>query len=143
MTLSLLLAEDAAQQQAFNPMMLVLLALFAVMIFMMFRNRKKATAAAEERKNQLVPGAEIMTTAGIYGTVSSIDTEQNRLVLEVSPGQLVTFDMRAVAQVVSSPKAVISDSPADAAAALSAEADEAERAKREQDGENGTDRNRD
>lgn len=142
MTLSYVLAEDAAQQQTFNPMMLVLLALFAVMIFMMFRNRKKATAAAEERKNQLVPGAEIMTTAGIYGRVLSVDTENNRLVLEVAPGNAITFDGRAVAQIVSSPAAIVADSPADAAAALSSEADEADR-QREQDGENGTDRNRD
>jgi len=113
----MLLAADPQPTGGFNPMLIILIVLFALMIFMMFRNKKKAAAAQEEKKAQLVPGAEIMTTAGIYGTVLSVNTETNRVEVQVAPGQVITFDVRAISQFVTAADEAPSESPADAAAA--------------------------
>lgn len=119
MTLSNILAEgeQAAAPGGIDPIMIILGIMVVFLVFMMLRNRKKAAAAQEEKKSKLVPGAEVMTTAGLFATVVSIDTEANRVVLEVSPGTTMTFDARAISQFVEEPAAVVADSPADAAAA--------------------------
>lgn len=114
---STLLAEGQAAG-GFDPMMIVLLLMVVLMVVFMFRNRKKMAAQQEQRKTQMVPGAQVMTTAGIFGSVVSIDAEDNKVVLEVAPGQTMTFHTQAIANVVSSPAAEVpADSPADAAAA--------------------------
>jgi preprotein translocase subunit YajC len=99
--------------------MIVLLLLVVLMIFMMFRNRKKAQTQQEEKKNKLLPGAKVMTTAGIFGTVDSVDLDENKVVLEVSPGQKVTFHAQAISTFVDDQVQAASsvDTPADAAAA--------------------------
>lgn len=121
---TVLAADEQAASGGFNPMMIVLLLLVVLMVFMMFRNRKKAQQQQEQRKTQLVPGAKVMTTAGIFGTVRSVDVEANRVVLEVSPGQDLTFHVQAVNTFVEDPAepadAAPYDSPADAAAARGA-----------------------
>lgn len=118
MTFSTILAEgEQAATGGFNPMMIILVLMVVLMIFMMFRNKKKAAAAQEEKATKLVPGAEVMTTAGLFATVVSVDSEKNRVVLEVSPGNHQTYDARAISQFIEEPAPVVADSPADAAAA--------------------------
>lgn len=100
-TYSTLLAEgNDKAADGFNPMMIVLLALVALMIFMMFRNRKKAQAQQEEKKTKLLPGAKVMTTAGIFGTVKYVDLDDNKVTLEVAPGQTMVFHAQAVSTFV-------------------------------------------
>lgn len=81
-------------------MTLILLAAFAFLIFMMVRGRKKAKKQQEELQSDLQPGAEVMTQFGLYGTVVSIDKDENKIVLELSPGHLATVHSQAVARVV-------------------------------------------
>lgn len=137
-TLFTVLAEGEPATGGFNPMMLILLALFGVMIFMMFRNRKKMAAAQEERKSKMVPGVKVMTTAGIFGTVVSMDPEDNKVVVEVSPGNQMTFHSQAVNTVVEDAAKAPSDSPADAAAARG----ELDAKSGDEDGEPGTEQPR-
>lgn len=143
MTYSNILAEgEQASAGGIDPIMIVLGIMVVFLVFMMLRNRKKATAAQEEKKNKLVPGAEIMTTAGLFATVVSVDAEANRVVLEVAPGTNMTFDARAISQFVEEPAPVVADSPADAAAArgelnLTKEADSTEAPARDEDGPEG------
>jgi preprotein translocase subunit YajC len=121
-TYSTLLAAKE-QTGGFNPMMIVLLLLVVLMIFMMFRNRKKAQAQQEEKKTKLLPGAKVMTTAGIFGTVTNVDLDDNKVTLEVAPGQHMVFHAQAISTFVEeSPASVGSpaDTAADAAAASSA-----------------------
>lgn len=80
--------------------MLIMLAAFGLLIFMMMRGRKKAAKAQEEIRSNLEPGAEVMTQFGLFGRIVSIDTEENKIVLEVSPGNNVTVHSQTVAKVV-------------------------------------------
>lgn len=65
------------------PLLFVVLAVF---IFFQFRNSKKRQAEAEKRREAMVPGTEIMTNFGLFGTIVSIDEDENIAVLEIAPG---------------------------------------------------------
>ncbi len=57
--------------------------LFGAMWWMSSRNRKQQGAAAAFRDN-LLPGQEVMTGSGMYGTV--VDVEGEVVILETAPG---------------------------------------------------------
>lgn len=65
---------------------LLLIVVLAAFIFFQFRNSKKRQAEAEKRREAMVPGTEIMTNFGLFGTIVSIDEDENIAVLEISPG---------------------------------------------------------
>ena len=95
------LAQAASGEKApFDPTMLIMLAAFGLLIFMMMRGRKKAAKAQEQIRSNLAVGAEVMTQFGLFGTIASIDTDENKIVLEVSPGSFVTVHSQVVAKVV-------------------------------------------
>jgi preprotein translocase subunit YajC len=68
------------------------------MVFFSSRKRKKAAA---ELKTQVVKGAYVMLTSGIYGKILSID--DNRVELETAPGQKLTVALGAVRSVEEEP----------------------------------------
>src|SRR5690606_42117058 len=65
---------------------LLLIVVLAAFIFFQFRNSKKRRAEAEQRREAMVPGTEIMTNFGLFGTIVSIVEDENIAVLEISPG---------------------------------------------------------
>jgi len=85
---------------AFDPYTLVLLALLAVMIFFMFRNSRKRKAEMEAAREKMVPGVEVMTNFGLFGTLLSIDEESNVATLETSPGSVVRVHRQTLSRVV-------------------------------------------
>jgi preprotein translocase subunit YajC len=109
--------------QFFN---IALLAVLAVLVFFMFRNNKKRKATAEALKSQIVPGAEIMTNFGLFGTLLSIDEISNVAEVETSPGNVVRVHRQTIAKVVEN-----SDSVTDSDAPRSVE-EAIERANREE-----------
>jgi preprotein translocase subunit YajC len=124
------LAQAASGEKApFDPTMLIMLAAFGLLIFMMMRGRKKAAKAQEEIRSNLAVGAEVMTQFGLFGTIASIDTDENKIVLEVSPGSFVTVHSQVVAKVVASEDAGASvEVPNDASSLTSASVESAEEA---------------
>ncbi|WP_053388284.1 preprotein translocase subunit YajC [Leucobacter japonicus] len=95
---------------ALDPITIVMFALIALLIFFMFRNGKKRQAAMQELQNNVRPGAEVMLQSGIYGTIDSIDEEDNKVTVRSGTSTFVVH-RNAVSQVVS---------PVDAAAAAPA-----------------------
>lgn len=94
-------------------MTLVLFGLAAVMIvFMMVSNNKRKKQAAET-ETKLVPGAEVLTGFGVYGTLISMDREARKADVEIAPGVIVTIDPRFAGSVVPEP---VVETPADAPA---------------------------
>lgn len=83
-----------------DPLTIGMLAILAVLIFFMFRNRNKQKAKAEELRSQIVPGAEIMTNFGLFGTLKSIDEVTNVAEIETSPGNIVRVHRQTIARVV-------------------------------------------
>jgi preprotein translocase subunit YajC len=73
----------------------VILVAFYFLIIRPQRNRARQAAQLQAR---LVPGVEIMTTAGLFGRVTEV--LDDGVVLEISPGVLVRFAKAAVGRIV-------------------------------------------
>ncbi len=83
-----------------DPLTIVMLAVLALLIFFMFRNSKKRKEAIAELQDKMVPGAEIMTNFGLFGTLVSVDEENNIAVIETSPGVTARVHRQTLARVV-------------------------------------------
>jgi preprotein translocase subunit YajC len=66
--------------------------------FLIIRPQRTRARQAAQLQARLVPGVEIMTTAGMFGRV--VEVNDDALVLEVSPGVLVRFAKAAVGRIV-------------------------------------------
>ena len=82
-----------------DPITIVMFALIALLIFFMFRNGKKRQAAQLELQNSVRPGAEVLLQSGIFGTIDSIDEEDNKVTLRSGTSTFVVH-RNAVSQVV-------------------------------------------
>ena len=74
--------------------------LLAVFVIMMFRKQKKTTQSVAQQRAQMVPGTEVMTQFGLFGRIVSVDQEENKAVLELSPGNTATVHLQALTKVV-------------------------------------------
>lgn len=103
--------DDAATTGGIDTNLLLnigLFALLAVVIIFMFRSSRKRRADAEKLQTQMLPGVEVMTQHGIYGTLISLDEEKNEAVIETTPGTKLRVHRQTLARVVE-PNEVVSD----------------------------------
>jgi preprotein translocase subunit YajC len=91
-------------------MTILLLVIFALFIFMMFRRNKKAQAQQAEMRSKFVPGVEVMTNFGLFGRILSVDDNENKVVLELSPGATATVHKQAVSKVIEPTEPAAADS---------------------------------
>jgi preprotein translocase subunit YajC len=91
-------------------MNIVLFAMLGIFIFMMFRRNKKTKEQQATLQSQFEPGVEVMTSFGLFGRIVSMDDAENKVVLELSPGNLATVHRQAVTKIVE--PAVEADAPA-------------------------------
>ncbi|TPW76347.1 preprotein translocase subunit YajC [Schumannella soli] len=75
-------------------------AVLVVFIFLSWRNSKKRQKEQTELKEKMVPGVEIMTSTGIYGTLISVDDDKNEAVIETAPGQTLRIHKQTLLKVV-------------------------------------------
>lgn len=101
----------------FDPFTIIMLVVLAVLIFFMFRNSRKRQADARELQSKVVAGAKVMTNFGLYGTIVSIDEDENKIELEVAPGTVVTVHRQTVSRVIDDSAAVVATTETDPAAA--------------------------
>lgn len=95
------MAQTAPEQTTgFQFSSLLLPVLLALFIFMMFRKQKKTQKTVQEQRTQMVPGTEVMTQFGLFGTILSINSDENKAVLELSPGNTATVHLQALTKVV-------------------------------------------
>jgi preprotein translocase subunit YajC len=83
-----------------DPLTLIMLAVLALLVFFMFRNGRKRKRDQETLQSTMVPGADVMTNFGLYGTIVSIDEEANKVALEIAPGTIVHIHRQTIARVV-------------------------------------------
>lgn len=83
-----------------GPLEIGMLVILAVLVFFMFRNSRKRKAQQEELQAKIVPGADIMTNFGLFGTLVSVDEVTNVAEIETSPGQIVRVHRQTLAKVV-------------------------------------------
>jgi preprotein translocase subunit YajC len=77
---------------------LPIILIFVLMYFVLIRPQTKRRREAQELQSRLVPGDEIQTVGGLYGTV--IDTDDESVTLEPSPGVTLRFARGAIARVI-------------------------------------------
>jgi preprotein translocase subunit YajC len=89
-----------AQQE--RPVDIVALAPIALLVvafyFLLIRPQKQRQRQQAEMVSALGPGAQIMTTAGMMGTVAAVADDE--ISLEISPGVFVRMVPAAVAKVI-------------------------------------------
>ncbi|WP_353828322.1 preprotein translocase subunit YajC [Agromyces sp. SYSU T0242] len=83
-----------------DPLTLIMLAVLAVLIFFMFRNSRRRQAEMRDLQAKVVPGAKVMTNFGVFGTILSIDEDENQVELESSPGTVLTVHRQTISRVV-------------------------------------------
>jgi len=81
-------------------MSILLFVMLGVFIFMMFRRNKKTQQQQAELQSKFGPGVEVMTSFGLFGRIVDIDEADNKVTLELSPGNLATVHRQAVTKVI-------------------------------------------
>lgn len=94
-----MLAVVAAQTQA-NPIVafLPLLLMGVVFYFLLIRPQNQRRRAQLEMQSDVEVGDEIVTTAGIYGTITDIDDDYGIVTVEVAPNTDIRMARAAIAQ---------------------------------------------
>ncbi|MET0932471.1 MAG: preprotein translocase subunit YajC [Mycetocola sp.] len=98
-----------------DPLSIGMLAILAVLIFFMFRNGQKRKKDIAEKQTKIVPGAEVMTNFGVFGTILSVNDE--KVQVETSPGNVLTVHKQTIVRFLdeeSTPEAtedVVDDAP--------------------------------
>ena len=84
-----------------DPASLLFYAVLGVGLYLLLiRPQRARVRAMSEVRAQLKVGARVMTTAGIHATVLDVDSDDDTLLLEVSPGVPVRFATAAVVRIV-------------------------------------------
>ena len=112
----------SGEAPGFDIFSLLLPLALAFLIFTMFRRQRKAQQQVKEMRTNMEPGTEVMTQFGLFGTIVSIDQENNKAVLELSPGNLATVHTQALSKVIQQEPAVAADTADDASTHRDADA---------------------
>lgn len=78
----------------------VMLVVLALLIFFMFRNSRKRQRDLAALQAKVVTGANVMTNFGVYGTILSMNEENNEVLLETTPGTVLKLHRQVIARVV-------------------------------------------
>jgi preprotein translocase subunit YajC len=77
--------------------LIIIIVAFAAFMFYSSRKRKKQQS---ETATQMVPGARVMLSFGVYGTLVSVDDEKVTADVEVAPGTVITVHRQTLSRVV-------------------------------------------
>jgi preprotein translocase subunit YajC len=77
--------------------LIVIVVAFAAFMFYSSRKRKKQQS---ELATKMVPGAKVMLSFGLYGTLLSVDDEKVTADVEIAPGTVVTVHRQTLSRVV-------------------------------------------
>ncbi|MDQ4108986.1 MAG: preprotein translocase subunit YajC [Actinomycetota bacterium] len=89
-----------AQQSQANPIVafLPLLLMGVVFYFLLIRPQNQRRRAQMQMQSDVEVGDEVVTTAGIYGTITDIDDDFGIVTLEVAPNTEIRMARVAIAQ---------------------------------------------
>jgi preprotein translocase subunit YajC len=90
----------SSKKNSSNPAVTIIF--FALLLglayFVFLRPQRARAARAKTLQRELAPGEQVMTTAGLFGTVAAI--EDDAILIEVAPGVTTRWAKAAVASVV-------------------------------------------
>lgn len=97
-----------------DPLSIALIAIAAILIVFMFVSSRRRRRDADTMRAKIVPGAEVMTSFGLYGTLVSVDEEKNEAYVETSPGVVLRLHSQTIAKVVDEAEPAAEDEAEDA-----------------------------
>lgn len=106
-----------------DPMTILLFVMLGLFVFMMFRKNKKTQQQQAEMQSKFAPGVDVMTSFGLFGRIVSIDDAENKVVLELSPGNEATVHRQAVTKILDKVEEEAPVVPNDASSLTAADAD--------------------
>ena len=68
------------------------------LMYFSMRKQKRAAATTKQMHESLVPGARVMTTSGLHGTITAV--ADDTIELEIAPGVRTTWVRAAVREIV-------------------------------------------
>jgi preprotein translocase subunit YajC len=96
---NVILAASSSKSGGGSYLFLVaIVVLFGLLYFVTIRPQRNRQRAAQATQRNVELGARVRTTAGMYGTVTSLEDQD--VVLEIAPGVEVRFLRRAIMDVV-------------------------------------------
>jgi preprotein translocase subunit YajC len=91
-------AIEATTKSGSSSSLLIIIVIFAILMVFMFRSQSRRKRAAQETQRQVVDGARIRTTFGVYGTI--VESDDRNVMVEVAPGTRIKMLRQAIAMVV-------------------------------------------
>jgi preprotein translocase subunit YajC len=83
-----------------DPISLFMIAILGLLIYFMIRNSRKQRKTQEELAEKLKPGANVMTSFGLFGSVVSLDDDTNVAVLDVGKGVKLNVHRQTLTKVI-------------------------------------------
>lgn len=83
-----------------DPFSLFMIAALGLLIYFMFRNSRKQRQAQQDLQENLIPGAEVMTSFGLFATVMSIDDETNIATIDAGSGTVLRVHRQVLTKIV-------------------------------------------
>jgi preprotein translocase subunit YajC len=107
---NVILAASTSKSGSGSYLFLVaIVVLFGLLYFVTIRPQRNRQRAAAQTQRTVEPGSRVRTTAGMYGTVISVEDQD--VILELAPGVEVRFLRRAIMDVVPDPNAMEAEEP--------------------------------
>jgi len=88
----------AATKSSGTSLLPIILIVVLFMIVYLTMTRRKRANQAQQAQTNVVPGARVRTTSGMYGTVTSVE-DNDDVMVEVAPGVNIRMMRRAVVPV--------------------------------------------
>jgi preprotein translocase subunit YajC len=93
----------------------LLIAVLGMLVYFMFRNSRKQRRTQEELTEKLKPGANVMTTFGLFATVVEIDDDTNVAKVDAGNGVILSLHRQTLTKVVEEEADVEPENAADQA----------------------------
>lgn len=86
--------------------LLPILIMFAAMYFLLIAPQRKKQKQHQKMITELTSGADVVTSGGIYGTITNV--KDDRFVLRIAEGTKIEITKNSIASVISSEDALTS-----------------------------------
>ena len=90
----------ATSSQSSNPLTLFapLILMGGVFYFLLIRPQQKRSRAQQALVSSIQVGDEVMTTSGIFGTITEMDDDEGTIKVEIAPGTRIRMVRSGVAR---------------------------------------------
>jgi preprotein translocase subunit YajC len=90
----------SSSSQGSNPLVafLPLILIGGIFYFLMIRPQQRRVREQRSLQNSVEVGDEVMTTAGIFGTVTEVDDDEGTVMVEIAPGTRIRMVRSGIAR---------------------------------------------